>query len=579
MSTPKISNNNNIHATIPAAARNLRDWKHFAGVFGGEHIAATEFVIGAAFVAMGVSTRDLLLGLFIGNLLGVLSWVLLTTPIAIQTRLSLFAYLEKIAGPIMSRLFNGTNVLVYSVISAAMITVSASAVRFLLDIPAQLNWYPEDLGFVLVVLLIGTVVVTVATFGFDAMARFATICAPWMFLCFICGALLLVPALTLEASGHTLPGGLHDLLQVADALIWTGHDQEGKPGLGMWEVAGFAWASLAASHVGLIDMAIFRFAKRPSYGFLSAIGMYLGHYLGWICAGVMGAGTAVVAGKAIGMLDPGDVAYQALGIVGILVVIVAGWTTANACLYRAGLAAHAIFHRHSRHKVTFVLGILTTLAACFPFVYLSVLPILVYTGILVAPVGAIVMSEHFLFPRLGLTRYWAQYRGLRFSAPAIGAWTAALLLAALLQHFKLVPFYFIFIPEYLFAALIYTLLAARSGARNSYPGHEARQRKHEATLSAFENAQAQAEAETSADDSHPLPGLLRLGAWSALLAMPGFALWTLLGSDNPEHYAVNQARFNEGLLLCTLAYFAFQLLASALSRRLAAATDRERVTA
>ena len=79
-------------------------------------------------------------------------------------------------------------------------------------------------------------------------------------------------------------------------------------------------------------------------------------------------------------------------------VIVAGWTTANANLYRAGLAAQAIFSDKSRQKTTAVVGIVTVLIACFPFVFTKLLPLLTYAGLLVVPVGAIVFAEHVLFP-------------------------------------------------------------------------------------------------------------------------------------------------------------------------------------
>lgn len=52
-----------LERTLPHAVIQQRDWKYFAGTNGGEHIAATEFVIGAAFVSMGACTRDLILGL------------------------------------------------------------------------------------------------------------------------------------------------------------------------------------------------------------------------------------------------------------------------------------------------------------------------------------------------------------------------------------------------------------------------------------------------------------------------------------------------------------------------------------
>ena len=150
---------------LPIAKHKLKGWRHFLGLYAGEHVAATEFVFGATFVALGATMTDILLGLLIGNILAVLSWTLITTPIAVETRLSLYTYLQKIAGNSMTRLYNWANVIIFTVISAAMITVSATAVRFALDIPAQLNWYPTNAWFVMVVLAVGIIVVLVAMYG------------------------------------------------------------------------------------------------------------------------------------------------------------------------------------------------------------------------------------------------------------------------------------------------------------------------------------------------------------------------------------------------------------------------------
>ena len=89
-------------------------------MYAAEHVAATEFVIGATFVALGAKTMDIILGLLIGNVLAVLSWTLITSPIAVETRLSLYTYLNKIAGDSMSKLYNWANILIFTVISAAM---------------------------------------------------------------------------------------------------------------------------------------------------------------------------------------------------------------------------------------------------------------------------------------------------------------------------------------------------------------------------------------------------------------------------------------------------------------------------
>ena len=83
----------------PVAPRALKPGRYFAGSYAGEHVAGTEFVIGALFVSWGVGAGEVISGLLLGNLLAVLSWVLVCAPIATDTRLTLYAYLEKIAGP------------------------------------------------------------------------------------------------------------------------------------------------------------------------------------------------------------------------------------------------------------------------------------------------------------------------------------------------------------------------------------------------------------------------------------------------------------------------------------------------
>ena len=97
---------------LPVPEHKLHGWKHFAGLYAAEHVAATEFVIGATFVALGAKTTDILLGLLIGNILAVLSWTFLTAPIAVETRLSLYTYLNKIAGNFMSKLYDWANVII-----------------------------------------------------------------------------------------------------------------------------------------------------------------------------------------------------------------------------------------------------------------------------------------------------------------------------------------------------------------------------------------------------------------------------------------------------------------------------------
>ena len=539
---------------LPVAKHKLKGWKHFMGLYAGEHVAATEFVFGATFVALGATMTDILLGLLIGNLLAVLSWTLITTPIAVETRLSLYSYLQKIAGDSMTKLYNWANVIIFTVISAAMITVSATAVRFALNIPAQLNWYPTNLAFVTVVLAVGVIVVFVAMYGFNAVSNFSRICAPWLFTMFICGPLILMPALAESVIGQTFLTSWNDFMHIGSTSVWTGLTQSGEPGIGLLEVIGFSWAANTITHFGLIDMALLRFAKRKRYGLCTSAGMLFGHYIAWISAGIMGAGTAVIVQKSIVELDPGDVAFHALGLSGLVIVIVAGWTTANANLYRAGLAAQAIFKDKSRTKTTAVVGMITVAIACFPFVFTKLLPLLTYAGLLVVPVGAIVFAEHMIFPRIGYTRYWAHYQSLTHSTPAVASWGLGLVFGFGLNALDVISFYYLFIPTWFFTIAVYTALAAKYGAKQSYPEQEAQVEAFDARVEAHQQQEAALEND-HVEDISAVTKLLRLTSVASLLVSIALAIKTFSLSDTLAVYESNRDLFFNIGFACTVIYF------------------------
>ncbi len=541
---------------LPIAKNKLHYWTHFAGLYAAEHVAATEFVIGATFVALGAKTMDIIVGLLIGNILAVLSWRFITTPIAVDTRLSLYTYLNKIAGDAMTKLYNWANVLIFSVISAAMITVSATAVRFAFDIPAQLNWYPTNTWFILIVFIVGIVVVAIALYGFNAVSEFSGICAPWLFVMFTSGAMVLLPALSLDVLHKTLPGGWADFISIGDQSIWTGINSDGKPGIGLVEVIGFAWAANTITHFGLIDMALLRYAKKKSYGYATSTGMLFGHYIAWIAAGIMGAGTAVILGKSIVALDPGDVAYYALGWSGFIIVIVAGWTTAITNLYRAGLAAQAIFFNHSRKQTTIIVGLVTVAIACFPFVFSQILPLLTYAGLLVVPVGAIVFAEHQIFPRIGYTRYWSSYKKLHFSMPAVASWCLGLAFGFGLNFLNVISFFYLFIPTWFFTIAIYTLLAGKYGAKEKYTEQVKEEELRNLAIERFQEVQATKET-TPLKDTTRRTKALKFISFTALIITLALAAKVLFGSATEADYITNKNLFYTYAFICTITYFVF----------------------
>ncbi len=452
----------------PVSEDKLQPGKYFAGLLAGEHVAGTEFVIGASFVSWGASPFDVFVGLAIGNLLAVLTWTFLCAPIATQTRLTLYWYLRKVAGPAATAVYNVLNAVLFCILAGCMITVSASAVRIPFGIPPQTNWYPESAGFVVVVLVVGAVVTILAILGFKRVAQFGTVCSPWMFLMFMGGAVAMLPALAIQA-GFDNVATWSQFWAVANDFVWTGQPPEGQAGLSIYHITAFAWICNLAMHGGLSDMAIFRYAKHWSYGLYSAFGMFFGHYLAWIFAGLMGAATARLLQMNMTDLDAGEVAWQALGVTGILAVVIAGWTTSNPTLYRAGLAFQGVTPGWPRWLVTLFTGVATTIIACFPFVFTKLLNFVGLYGLLLVPVGAIVFVEHWIFPRIGFTRYWVSRRKLFVSWPALISWGVSIAVALLLERTGTLHLFFLFLPVWFLTAILYTILAALSGARTQLP--------------------------------------------------------------------------------------------------------------
>ena len=459
-------------AAIPAEERpvpqsRLSGLGDFLGIYGGEHIAATEFVIGALLVTWGVRAKELLLGLAVGNLFATCMYAFCTAPIAVDTRLSLFAYLRKAAGPWFQRVYNAAWGVTSICYAAAMTAIAATSIKEVFGLPVQLEWYPTSGGTVALTLALAAVTVFVAAYGFKGVAKFSSICAPWMITMFFCGAAVSLPALCRQA-GFGEVGGLGGFLRLLESHVFTGKVPPGQPHLSWVHVAAFAWMCNLAYHAGLTDMSIFRYAKRKSYGWVGIYGMFVGHFFAWTCAGVMGATAAALIGKDLTQLDSGAVAGTVLGWMGLLAVVAAGWTTATPNIYRAALSFATFAPKASLRKLSFVVGAVIAVCACFPA--MMRIDKLVNAVVLVLPsVGAICLVEHWIFPRIGFVRYWNLYRGRKVNPAALAAWLAsAVFVVVALKCGWMHPF-FLFLPTFFIAGAAYLVLAGLCGAGRAVP--------------------------------------------------------------------------------------------------------------
>ena len=267
--TKKLNEVNEFERT-PVPQNKLKKSSSFWGMYVGEHTAGTEFVIGPLFVAHGVSALDLVSGLLVGNLLAVLCWAFITAPIATKTRITLYYFLEKIAGKKLTLIYNLVNALMFCFLAGSMIAVSATAVGipFNMTMPSLNDFFPNNIGWIIAVIAIGALTTIVAMFGYTVVARIGKYAAPWMILVFIAAAVAVLPELGINS--------FSDFWTVAKEKIWNGKPLTGQSKFTFWHIMFFAWFCNLAMHLGMSDLSILRYAKKWYYGFTSSAGMFVG---------------------------------------------------------------------------------------------------------------------------------------------------------------------------------------------------------------------------------------------------------------------------------------------------------------
>ena len=421
-------------------------------------------MIGPLFVASGVSAFDLLVGLMIGNVLAVLSWLFLTVPIATRARLTLYYQLEKICGRSLVTLYNLANGTMFCLLAGAMITVNATAAGVLFDVrmPGLADRFPNSVSWVVATLVMGLMITVVAAYGYRFVARVANVAAPWMTLLFVGFGLVGLRQLGIDSTD-----GLWSRLET---VVWTGGDPlPGQVKFTFWHVVFFAWFCNLAVHIGMSDLSVFRFARKTWYGVATAAGMFLGHYVAWIAASILYALQLRTAPSNTAVL-PGPMAYAACGAAGIACVVVAGWTTANPTIYRAGLAFQAVVPKWSRYRVTLATGAMATIAGMFPAVAMRLLDFVALYGMVLMPMGAVVFVDFWLAGTLGFKRNFAEGAGVSFNWAAGASWFVTLALCLVLTLTGTLQIYFVALPGWFVAATVYIILSRILQARAAATG-------------------------------------------------------------------------------------------------------------
>ena len=103
-------------------------------------------------------------------------------------------------------------------------------------------------------------------------------------------------------------------------------------------------------------------------------------------------------------------------------MIIAGWTTANPTIYRAGLAFQGIFPTMARSSATMLAGAVCIGAGIFPAFAMNLLSFVGLYGTVLAPMGAIIVVDFFFAQRVGIPTDPAAKAGLSFNSSVLFAW-------------------------------------------------------------------------------------------------------------------------------------------------------------
>lgn len=333
-----------------------------------------------------------------------------------------------------------------------MITVSATAVGipFDMEMPKLTDTMPNGITWIVIVVAIGAVISIIAARGYDTVCKAANWMSPFIVLAFVvCGFVALKQLGVASFSDFW--------------NIW-GEGAEPFPGqikYTFWHVVLWSWFANAAMHIGMSDLSVFRFAKSASAGWTTAAGMYVGHYMAWISAALLYAvyvrtpeAQALLQQGLAPSVAPGPLAYNAIGVFGIVAVVIAGWTTANPTIYRAGLAFQAIIPKASRFWVTVLAGVLATVAGLFPAFAMKLLDFVAIYGYVLAPMGAIVAFDHFF----GLRQKLGDYTGTGINWKVFLAWVVPPVIFYIISVSMGIFLSFLTLPAWLLSGVLYLML-------------------------------------------------------------------------------------------------------------------------
>jgi len=473
----------------------------YASVFAGRHTAAPELVIGPQFVLGGATFFQMVVGTLLGNLFAVLAWRYVCAPIAVAKRFSTYYMVKRICGNTLLAIYNLVVALVLGAIAGFMFILATNAVAIafgLTDVPSACisealgafaganeanattvapspapdggSIFITDPRLLFITVLTGAATTVVAMFGFKFVTIVSYFMTPPMFI--IIGYLVYAACADLGFTPGTFLEGMSE-------KVYTG---EYQPGPGVAEqtlvvVMITAFVQDQFCHIGQLDLTLFRFAEDANAGWQSAWGMYLGHFVLWIGAGILFRSQEECTGSQ--NIVPGPMAYRLAGYPGLLAILFASWSTANPFLYAGGLglkSSLAAFGRDdvTSRQVTGVMGVIATVIAFAPGIVSYFLGFLQFSGAFLVPVGAIIFCDHVVLPKMGKQSEYSYHLSsdcTTMNHAALAAWGVSTWLCVSLIVFLGMPPYYSPFLCFPLASFIY-VLGSKPGAASQADGQQ-----------------------------------------------------------------------------------------------------------
>jgi purine-cytosine permease-like protein len=324
-----------------------------------------------------------------------------------------------------------------------------------MEMPKLTDTMPNSITWVIIVIGIGAVISLIAARGFDTVAKAANWMSPIIVLAFLASGIVALQQLGVK--------------NFSDFWAIWGEGSDPFPGqikFTFWHVVFWSWFANAAMHIGMSDLSVFRFAKSKKSGWTPAAGMYVGHYMAWIAAALLYAvylktpeAQMMLSNGSAPTVAPGPLAYNAIGIFGIITVVLAGWTTANPTIYRAGLAFQAIIPKVSTFWVTILAGTIATIAGIFPAFAMKLLDFVAFYGFMLAPIGAIIVFEHFYGEKFGIKKFFAEKAGMAYNPAVLIAWVVPFVFFYILSIKYDIFLSFLTLPAWISSGLLFLILS------------------------------------------------------------------------------------------------------------------------